>query len=140
MDVQTLTESRLFASPFTTPQPQNAYATCAGCAAPVSMVGDGYWLIDAEPRHVGCVDWSRRPPPYLWARDNGVKLLARLNREGTPAPEKLVRAVAYLGEVARAWPPPDPAAALERAGLAAVVVEHWKVKLRKTFPPSPRSR
>jgi hypothetical protein len=65
--------------------------------------------------------------PFTWALNRGRKLVASLRRGGIAPGDKLVRAVAFLEELARAWPPPAPAPALERAALAADVVEHWAV-------------
>lgn len=116
------------ALPFTTPYAPPEDERCASCGEHASpcAVG-GYWLYDGKRWHPQCVDWGVRPFPYAHMLDAGRRHLRWLERERTPAPDKLLRAVAYLDELARAWPPTDPAPALERGYHATMVVEHHRL-------------
>jgi hypothetical protein len=78
------------------------------------------------------VVWGVAPRPR--GRRAGGRHLHWLKRERTPAPDNLVRAVAYLDELARNWPPADPAPALERGRRATMIVEHHRVA-GKSSPP-----
>jgi hypothetical protein len=104
----------------TTPQPAQGPPVCAGCSGPaVASAPGGWWRLDGQPWHPACAPWAGRPFPLAWAAEAGRKLLARTRRESVPAPPHLARAVDCLEELGRAWPPPDVAPALERAGHAA---------------------
>lgn len=113
--------------------PALVHRACDGCGKTLEPSSPGgFWLVDTRPYHPACAPWRGRPMPYTWARDRGRKLLASLHRHKTRPSEKLVRAVNFLDELARAWPVEDVAGALERAELAAVVVEHWAVAAKSS--------
>lgn len=114
----------------TTPEPRPVDPNCAACAAPAPAYGAGYWWLHGRRWHAGCAPWGGRPFPFTWALDEGRRVLAKLRREGAEPSDKLVRAVTFLRTAAKSWPPAEPAPLLERAGLAAAVVQHWCLALK----------
>ena len=100
---------------------------CGVCRARVSAADpDGFWLLEGVPFHTRCARWDERPFPYRWAVDLGRRTLSRLRREEDPRADRVARAVAWLIDAERAWPPRDAVLTLRTASRAAALLQSCK--------------